>query len=144
MPRKKNDHLEVAFAGQLDLAGIAYTREERLIKGRRFCSDFIFRDKRGEVVLTAEVDGDVFASYNFSKGHSKKAFGGHDGSGKIRDCRKEALLLCLGIPTIRAVKQTIQDGSTLNAVRTYLFLNRLGKPHHWLPPRASHNPGTPT
>ena len=113
--------LEDEFGIQLLEAGIRFKRQIKLVPKRQFLSDFVLYIERDTTpALTVEVDGDVFASFNFYKGNSKKPFGGHDGKGKIRDCVKSGLLLAQGIHTFRCVKQTIQDGSAIAAVTQFL------------------------
>ena len=119
----KQSELEDEFAAQLKGARIRFKRQVRLIHKRQFRADFvIYRKGARKPCLTVEIDGDAFASYNFYMGRTKKAFGGHDGQGKVSDCRKEALTLALGIPTLRGVRQTVADESTLAGVKAFLAL----------------------
>ena len=80
-------------------------REQRLIPGRQFRCDFVWRDQR----LVLEVDGGTWAGGRHTRG-----------SGFQRDCEKTNLLTLEGYRGLRVTEGQVRKGHALEWLRLAL------------------------
>jgi hypothetical protein len=100
----RRTELEDELAGQLDLAGIKYTREYKAIENRRFKWDFFF--PKGEKGILLEVQGAIWVK------------GGHStGAGITRDAEKLNLATLAGYSSLVVTKEHIKSGQALRWVQ---------------------------
>ncbi len=108
--RKKAEpsKLEAKLAEQIQIAGLrAPEREQQLVPGRKFRSDFVWRDAR----LVVEVEGGIFGAVR----------GRHaTGAGMTRDAEKYNALALEGWTVLRVTPPQIRSGLALKWIEQAL------------------------
>ena len=103
---------ETEFAAQLDTADICYEAQYKWHPSRKFRADFCIQGpstKQRDWFLV-EIDGGTWLP---NTGHNS-------GTGKTRDCIKDAEALLLGYVTMRFTPGMVRNGSALDYVKRYL------------------------
>jgi hypothetical protein len=105
--RLKGSPLEVLLAFQMDAMKWVYESQVKLIPGRKFTFDFVFRPQR----LTVEVQGGVWARGN--SGHTS-------GKGITRDATKANLAALEGYRCLFFTGDMIKSGEAVETLRRAL------------------------
>lgn len=95
------------MARQLDAAGLGYAREVKWHGTRRWRADFVFMNPRRLIV---EVDG----------GQWVQGTGHNTGTGRERDCEKDAEAAIMGWTTLRFTSNMVRDGKALEFIKRYM------------------------
>ena len=96
-----------------------FLREQMLVPGRKFRSDFSWREHR----LAVEVDGGTFARQGAKRCRLCGQFplGRHStGTGRERDCEKLALTVIAGWRVIVVTSMMVRDGRALGYIKAAL------------------------
>ena len=102
VPKAKST-AEETLALHLKVQGIPFEREQCLIEGRKFKTDFIVESLRGD--LAVEVDGGIWT-------------GGRHGTGKgiTSDCEKLNMLTLAGYRSLRFTSAMVIDGTAIDTI----------------------------
>lgn len=104
------DEMEQQLNLSSHLAAGLFQREYRWHPTRRFRADFAWPKQR----LLVEIDG----------GQWLRGTGHNSGTGKERDCEKDAEAALLGWVTLRFTTNMVRNGTALNYIERYLNRDR--------------------
>jgi very-short-patch-repair endonuclease len=93
--------LEDELARQLDLEGITYERQVKVIEGRKFAWDFLVA---GMILL--EVDGGIYVQGRHTRG-----------AGYTKDCEKTALAVIEGWRVMRVTSDQVESGEACQWIK---------------------------